>query len=94
MCFQQMTKLTDRGFVGDRLMSQVNTNEAPHRPRVAQGFFHRRVRQVESVLQEVDAQHSLHTNRPAACAFRLWVKWLNHLTQIAPRDNLIHFVEK
>jgi hypothetical protein len=26
--------------------------------------------QVEPVLQEVDAQHSLHTNRPAACAFR------------------------
>jgi len=40
------------------------------------------------------AQHPLQPYRGPACAFRLWVKRFNHFAQLAPRENLVHLVEK
>ena len=59
----QMAELAYRGLVGHRLSAQVNADKVAHRPRVIQCLFHRRVREVEPVLQQVNPEHALYPNR-------------------------------
>ena len=57
------------------------------------GLFHRRVRQIEPLLQEIHTQHSFHSHRwPPVPRFP--IVWLNQRTQLAPRDNLLHLFQK
>jgi hypothetical protein len=42
----------------------------------------------------MNAQHPFQTDRWAARTFRLWAERLDHVAQIAPRNNLIDLVEK
>lgn len=91
---QQVTELADRGLVRDRFPAEVDADEAAHRPGVVQGFLDRRVGQVEPVLQEVDAQHPLDTNRPAAGTLGLGVERLHHAGQVGPRNDPVHVIEE
>jgi len=92
--FKQMTELADRGLIRHGFPTQVDTHEAPHGSRIVQCFFHRRIGQVEPVLQEMNAEHTFQTDRWAACTFRHRVKRLDHFAQVAPGNVLIHLVEK
>ena len=48
------------------LHAQVDADEFAHGQGVVEGFFHRRIGEVEPVLEEVDAQHALKANRRAS----------------------------
>src|SRR5580704_5248084 len=54
----------------------VDVDKAPHCRRIVKRLLHRRVRQIEPLLQEIDAQHPLHPDRRAAIA-RLRIEWLD-----------------
>ena len=60
--FQQVAEAAHRRLVGDRLAPQVDVDEATHRQRVVEGLLERQVRQVEPVLEKVDAQHPLQAD--------------------------------
>ena len=53
--FQQMPKLADRRLIRDRLATQINAHKLPHGARVIQRFLHGRIREIEPLLQTVEA---------------------------------------
>jgi hypothetical protein len=57
--FKQMAEPAHRGLVGHRLAAEVDPDKTPHRLRIVERLLHRRVWQVEPLLQEIDAQHPL-----------------------------------
>jgi hypothetical protein len=89
LLFQQMPKLADRRLIRHRLLAQVDADKGAHRRRVVQRLFHGRVGQVEPVLQEVHAEHSLHADRRPAIA-GLRVNRFDARTQLAPRHDAVH----
>jgi hypothetical protein len=93
MLFQQMAELAHGGFVRSAFPPRIDTNQFAHGHGVVQSFFHRRVGQVEPVLQKVDAQHTLKPHRRTSVSgFR--IKGLNQGTQDSPRHDSIHLGQK
>src|SRR5207248_5848104 len=78
---------------GHRLAAQIDTDKAAHRRRIVERFLRRRVRQIEPLLQEIDAQHPLDPDRRPAIA-RLRIEWLDHRTQRRPRHHPLHLGKK
>ena len=64
-----------------------------HRQRIVQRLFDRRVRQIEPMLQEIDAQHPLDPDRRAAIA-RLRIERLDQPAQRRPRNHALHLGKK
>jgi len=62
----QMAELADRRVVWRRLIAKINVDEIPHHGAVIKAIMGLRVRHVEPLLQEVDAQHPFDPNRRAA----------------------------
>ncbi len=90
---EQMAETAHRRLVGHRLAAQVDADEAPHRKRVIQRLLDRRIRQVEPVLDKVDAQHPLQADRRATVpGFR--IDRLDQPTQAAPRHHSLHLRQK
>jgi hypothetical protein len=89
-----MPELANGGLVRHRFGAQIDTDKAPHRARIVQRLFHRRIRQVEPVLQKMDPQHPLHSDRRPAGAFALRITRLDHPAQSRPRYDLVHLLEK
>jgi hypothetical protein len=87
--FQQMAEAAHRRLVGNWLAPQVDADEATHRQRVVESFLDRRVRQVEPVLEKVDAQHPLQTDRRTTVA-GLRINRFDQPTQATPRHHLLH----
>ena len=82
-------KAAHRGLAGHRLAPQVDPDKTPHRQRIVECLLHRRVRQVEPLLQKINAQHPLHPDRRAAIA-RLGINWLDQPAQRCPRNHPFH----
>jgi hypothetical protein len=59
MLFEQVAEAAHPRLVRRRLAPKVDPDRIPHRRGIVERLFHRRVRQVEPVLQEMDAQHPL-----------------------------------
>jgi len=57
-----MTEAEDRALVGHRFPDQVEAGKTAHRAGFIQRLFRTRVRHVEPVLEEVDAQHPLQSD--------------------------------
>ncbi len=57
MFFHPMAKLSNCGFVGPWLLSEIDGYELPRHRRVIQRLFDYRVRQVEPLLQKINPQH-------------------------------------
>jgi hypothetical protein len=57
---QQVAKPPDRRLVGQSRGGTTEPGELQVQRNVVQRFFHRRVRQAESLLHVVDAQHGLN----------------------------------
>src|SRR5215471_12161132 len=93
MRLEQMTEAAHRGLVRRRLATEIDPDKTPHRQRIVKRLLHRRVRQIEPLLQEIDAQHPLDPDRRAAIA-RLWIKWLDQHAQRRPRHNPLHLSQK
>ena len=89
VALQQVAELADRRLVRRAFDPEIDADEAAHRHRVVQRFLHRRVRQVEPQLQEVNPQHPLQRNRrtPAVLA-DLRVHRLHRRRQLRPRNDL------
>ena len=92
--FQKVAKLADRRLVRRRLPPQVDAHKTTHRPRIVQRLFHSRVRQIEPVLQKVNAQHALNTHRRSAPALPPGIEGLNHRRQLRPRYDPVHLFQK
>lgn len=86
VALHEVAKLADRGFVRRRLPAQVDADERPQGARVVQGFLGRRVRQVEPVLQKIDAQHALNADGPATGAVGFGIERLDDFDQ--PRQGM------
>src|SRR5438105_7052168 len=91
--FEQMTEAAHRRLVGHRLAAEVDVDKMPHGRRIVERLFHRRVRQIEPLLQEIDPQHPLDPDRRAAIA-RLGIEWLDQRAQRRPRHNALHLGKK
>src|SRR3974390_501248 len=88
-----MAEFANRGLIRHRLCPQINPCKLPQCGRVIQRFFHRRVRQVEPLLQKINPQHLFQFLRPASIP-RLGVVPLHQCAQLAPRHHLLHFFQK
>ena len=55
--FEQMAKVEDGRFIGDRIFAGINAGKGLHHRHVVQRFFHSGVGQGEPLLHEVDSQH-------------------------------------
>src|ERR1700757_2881093 len=69
--FQQMAEAAHRRLVRHRLAAEINPDEIAHGQRIVEHLFHRRVRQGEPLLQEIDPQHPLAPDRGGGHC-RLW----------------------
>ena len=61
--FEQVAKAQDGALIGQVVLAGIQASELTEHRRVVQRLFHARVRQVEPLLQEMDAQHGLHGKR-------------------------------
>src|SRR5579859_3395449 len=91
--FQQVPELAHRGLIRYRLRAQVNPDELAQSRRVIQRLFHRRIRQVEPLLQKINPQHLFQLFRPSSVA-RLGIVRLDQRTQLRPRHYLLHLFQK
>lgn len=57
-----MAELADRRLVWRRFIPKINTHQVPHRGAVIEAVLSLRVRHVEPLLQEGDAQHPFNPN--------------------------------
>jgi hypothetical protein len=88
-----MAEAAHRGLVGHRLAAEIDAGKTPHRQRIVERLLHRRVRQVEPLLQEIEAQHPLDPDRrPPIAGFG--VERLDQPAQRRPRHNLFHLGKK
>ena len=86
---KQMPEVQNRRLIGNRIIGQIQSRKRAHRGRIVERFFHRRVRQVEPLLHEIDAQHPLQGHhRPTPLA--LGVARLHQGAQPHPRHDLLH----
>lgn len=92
--FHQMAKLTDRGFVGNRLLTEIDTDEDAHGAGIIQGFFGSGIGQVEPVLEEMNSQHALNTDGTATGSFGVWIVGGDGFAELFPGDNGFHVIEK
>src|ERR1019366_7940266 len=91
--FQQVPELTHRSLVRHRLGSQINSHELAQGRRVIQRLFHRRICQVEPLLQKINPQHLFQFFRPSSVA-RLGIVRLDQRTQLRPRHHLLHLFQE
>lgn len=89
-----MAELANGGLIRHRLAAQIDADKPSHRARVVHRLFHRRIGEVEPVLQEMDLEHPLNANRRAPGAFALRIKWLDYPAQSRPWNDLVHLLEK
>jgi len=92
--FQEVQKLANRGFIGHGLAPQINAHELPHGARIVQGLLHGWIRQIEPLLQTMEAQHAFDTHRRTPGAVGLGIHRLNDRHQVRPRYHAIHFIEE
>src|SRR5512133_1671960 len=70
-----------------------NAHKVAQAGAVVQGFLTGQIRQVEPVLDEVDAQHAFQTNGWASVA-RFGVVGLDNFTQLSPWHDGLHGLEE
>jgi hypothetical protein len=71
----------------------VDADKTAHRQQIVKPLLHRRVRQIEPLLQEIEAQHRLDPNWRAAIA-RLRIERRDQRAQRRPRHNRLHPAKK
>src|SRR5438445_7348407 len=65
---QQVAEAQNRTLVRHHLVAQLNPRETPHRLAVVDRIFGLWVRQIEPLLQEINPQHLLQSQRLATLA--------------------------
>src|SRR6266436_2092869 len=90
---EQMAEAAHRRLIRHRFAAEIDADKIAHCPRIVERLFHRRVRQVEPLLEEIDAQHPLHPDRRAAIA-SFGIERLNQTAQCLPRHHPLHLGQK
>lgn len=90
----QMTELADRSLVRHRLSAEVDADKLSQRAGIVEGFFGRRIRQVEPVLDEVDTQHALDADRAPAWALGFGIERFDNGGQFLPGDDGFHLLQE
>ena len=93
MLFEQMAEFAYGGFIRCTFPTQIDTDELAHGQGVIESFFHRRIGKVEPVLEKVDTQHTLKTNRRASVS-GLGVNRFDQGAQGRPRNYAFHLGQK
>ena len=93
MLFQQAAEFEQCGRIRHRLAAQVDAGKASQAGTVVERFLVRQIRQVEPVLQEMNAQHSLQPNRRQPISF-LWIMRLDDRAQCIPGNDPVHPLQK
>jgi len=86
---EQVPEAQDRTLVGYPVLAEFNPDEAPHGLAVVDRVFGSGIREIEPMLEEVDAEHLLESQRWSTTA-ALRIPWLDERDQALPRDNGIH----
>lgn len=91
LLFEQMSELADRRLIRNRIYRKIEPDETTVQRQFLQRVFHGRVRVVEEVLHQVDAEHGLEWNaaRPPG---GLRVERLDRRKQSLPRNDGIHLL--
>src|ERR1700682_5143322 len=90
---QQVAEAQNRTLVRHHLVAQLNPPKTPHRLAVVDRIFGLWVRQIEPLLQEVNPQHLLQSQRLATLA-GFGVVRLDHPDQPQPRNHRIHLAQE
>lgn len=93
MPLQQVAKIENGRFIRNRLAPEIDADKSAHGPGFIQRLFSTGVRQIEPVLQKVDAQHALQANGRSTITGP-GVERLDNLTQLAPGYDTIHLGKK
>src|SRR5712691_5292650 len=93
MLLQQVAKAQNRGLVRHHLVAQLDACKATHRLAVVDRVFRLRLRQVEPLLQEVNPQHLLQSQRLATLS-GFGVVRLDQPDQPRPRNHPIHLAQE
>lgn len=83
MGFQPMPKVAARGLIRHGFHAEINPRTGPHRSRVVQGLLYGGLRQIEPLLEKINAPHPLQPHGAASRAVRLRIHRLDHCTQTA-----------
>lgn len=92
--FEQVAEFAHGRLVGRPFAPEIDADKSAHGARVVKRFFHRRVREVEPLLQAVDAQHPFQAHRRTPGAVVLWIKRFDQRAQLAPWHHLIHLAQE
>lgn len=92
--FHEVAELADGGLVRRGFPAEVDAHEPAHRQGVVQSLLGSRIREIEPVLKEVDAQHPFDSDRPPACTLRLRIERLDGLGQLLPGNDLVHVIQE
>src|ERR1700682_3131908 len=93
MALQQVAKAQNRALIRHHLVAQLHPRETPHRFAIVNRIFRLRVRQIEPLLQEVNPQHLLHSQRLSSVA-RPRIVRCDQPKQPRPRNHRIHLGQK
>ena len=90
----QVAELADRGLVRHGFSAEVNPDELAQRSGIVEGFLGSRIRQVEPVLNKMDAQHALDTDGTTPSPLWLRVERLDNFGQFLPGDDGVHLLQE
>lgn len=88
-----VAELADLGLIGRDFAPEIDPDKGTHGARIMERFFHRRVREVKPVPEEIDAKHPLKTHDRATGSVVPGTKRLNPRAQRVPRHDPIHLVQ-
>jgi hypothetical protein len=93
--FEQVAKAQDGALVGQVVFSHIQLCKFTKQQCVVERLFHGRVRQVEPLLEEVNAQHGVHCKRRATslCTGLRGMR-RNQRYQFGPRHHEVHLFEE
>ena len=89
VCLDQMEELAYSGFVRCGFAANVDSHKPAHRRKIIDRILSLQIRKFEPLLQKLNAQHALHTNRRTT-ALALGIVWLKESTQSRPWHYQLH----
>jgi hypothetical protein len=89
-----MPKLTDGRLIGHGLTAQINPHKLSHGAGIIQRLFDRWIRQVEPLLQAMEAQHALDAHRWPTRPAGLGIHRFDYSHQLGPRHHAVHHIKE
>src|SRR6185503_14274577 len=84
-----MAEMENRRLIRERILSEVDADEATHGLAVVERFLRSRIGEIEPLLQKVDPQHALKRDRRSA-ALAFGIVRRDQREQHGPRHDSVH----